>query len=1025
MEPKLRFESSNSRLMLMVALIALTLPFVIWSSVSGQGRRRPIRPVQLGEAADGLKFRLSEGTEGADRREALPSPQTSPLSDDAVNELLRRLPQIKTDPDDEKAFAMRDRSLPPPKTGQTINTQFPPADSGEKPEPTATGALEVVRFAPEGELGLAPHLTVTFSQPMVAVNSIADLAASQIPVKLTPQPKGKWRWLGTKTLIFEPEGRFPMATNYAVEVPAGTKSATGNTLAAAKRWTFATPPVKVKSSYPNNGPHNRNPVMFIEFDQRIDPAKMLKVIRLTAGATSWKLRMASAEEIEGDDNARRWVKAAEPNRWLAFKAEPLLNSSAEQPLTAGTLFTVTIPAGAPSAEGTRVTVEAQKFTFRTYDALQLAEARCGYGDGCRPFTPFQFQFNNPLDAKAFQQSQVKVAPAIEGMKVAVYGNTLQISGATKGRTAYTVTIDAALRDTFGQTLGRAATRSFNVGDAYPMLSASGNGFVVLDPNGPPRFSIYTINQPSVKVRLFAVTVEQWRAYQQFIQTRGQRQQSQTPPGELVKSQTVTINAPADEMAETAIDLSPALKNNLGHVILTIEPTVKRREWEQEIILWVQATQIGLDAFADQTDLVGWATSLKDGKPIAGAQLELLGSVGAESGSQTKATTAADGLAKLALPASGSQKMLVARQGSDVAFLPESPYWWEGAQSSWNRRAVQDSLRWHVFDDRAMYRPGEEVHIKGWIRRIGAGKLGDVGFASEVRNVSYVLRDSRNNEVLKGSARVNALGGFDTAFKLPATMNLGYANLMITADGIQQNIPGFATNHNLQVQEFRRPEYEVKVSASNGPHLVRGSATVTAAANYYAGGALSNAETQWSVTATPTNYTPPNRGDFNFGTWTPWWWDRPNFGGGNSQNFSGRTDAAGKHNLRIDFDSVSPIRATTITAQATVQDVNRQAISGSTTLLVHPSELYVGIRSPRMFVQKGEPLVVETIASDIDGKLIARREIRMRAVLIDWAFENGEWKERETAPQECVIRSGNEAATCRFETKEGGRYRVTA
>ncbi len=201
---------------------------------------------------------------------------------------------------------------------------------------------------------------------------------------------------------------------------------------------------------------------------------------------------------------------------------------------------------------------------------------------------------------------VKATPAIEGMKVAVYGNSIQISGATKGRTAYSVTIDAALRDAFGQTLGRTITRSFNVGDAYPMLSASGNGFVVLDPNGPPRFSIYTINQPSVKVRLFAVTVEQWRAYQQFIQTRGQRPQSQTPPGELVKSQTVTINGAADEMTETAIDLSPALKNNLGHVILTIEPTVKRRDWEQEIVLWVQATQIGLDAFADQTELVGWA-----------------------------------------------------------------------------------------------------------------------------------------------------------------------------------------------------------------------------------------------------------------------------------------------------------------------------------------------------------------------------------------------------------------------------------
>jgi hypothetical protein len=331
------------------------------------------------------------------------------LTDDAVNaNLLRRLPAIKTDIDDEKGFAMRDRSLPPPKTGQTINSQFPPADSGEKPEPTATGALEVVRFAPEGELGLAPHLTVTFSQPMVAVTSIADLAASQIPVKLTPQPRGKWRWLGTKTLIFEPEDRFPMATNYAVEVPAGTKSATGNALAAAKRWTFATPPVKIKSSYPTDGPHQRNPVMFIEFDQRIDPAKMLKAIRLTAGASSWKLRMASAEEIESDDAARRWVKSAEPNRWLAFRAEPMIGTSAEQPLTAGTSFTVTIPAGAPSAEGSRVTTEAQKFSFRTYDALQLTTATCGWGGECRPYTPFDLQFNNSLDAKAFQQTMVKV-----------------------------------------------------------------------------------------------------------------------------------------------------------------------------------------------------------------------------------------------------------------------------------------------------------------------------------------------------------------------------------------------------------------------------------------------------------------------------------------------------------------------------------------------------------------------------------------------------------------------------------------
>ncbi|HMV85460.1 MAG TPA: alpha-2-macroglobulin family protein [Blastocatellia bacterium] len=1014
-------ENSNSRLLLLIALVAMLLPVAVWSSVSGQRRRPVAAQVRATNQGEGMQFRLSEGTEANDRQQSLAAPPAAPLSDEATNNLLKRLPPIKTDADDQKDFALRDRSLPPPKTGQTISGTFPPPDNATPPETTASGPLEILRFAPEGEIAIAPHLTVTFSQPMVAVTSQTD-AAQNVPVKLTPQPPGKWRWLGTKTLIFEPEGRFPMATNYTAEIPAGTKSATGNALGAAKRWTFATPPVQMKSSYPNDGPHGRNPVFFIEFDQRIDQAAMLKSIRLTGNGNTWKLRLATSQEIETDDNAHRRAKSAEKGRWLAFVAEPPIGAPPDQPLPAGTTFTVQILAGAPSAEGPRTTAAAQKFTFRTYDALKLTAARCGYGDGCRPFTPFNLEFNNPLDAKAFQPSQVKVTPAIEGMKVSVYYSGINITGATKGRTTYTVTVDGSLRDTFGQTLGSNEQRTFNVGSAYPFLSASGNGFVVLDPNGPPRFSIFSVNQPSVKVRLYAVGPEHWTNYFRYL--NHDRRQPIAPPGRLVKSDTVNINGQPDEITETAIDVSPALKNGFGHAVLIVEPTVKRNEYEQGITLWLQATQIGLDAFADYSDLVGWATSLKDGKPASGVEMSL--AVAAASGQEASATTGNDGVARFALPANPGQKLLIARKGEDVAILPESPYWWEGNQSQWQKRSVNDWLTWHVLDDRAMYRPGEEVHVKGWLRRIGGGKSGDVGLATElVKSVSYVLYDSRGNEVTKGSLRVNALGGFDTKFKLPPTMNLGHANMTFFADGVPNNFAGFQVNHAFQVQEFRRPEYEVKVAAANGPHFIRGFATVTAAASYYAGGALPNADAQWQVTATPTNYTPPNRGDFIFGTWTPWWWGDQASGQGVTQNFAGHTDAAGKHTVRIDFDSVSPIRATNINAQATVQDVNRQAISGSTSFIVHPSELYVGIRSPRTFVQKGEPLVVEAIATDIDGKLIAGREIRMRAVLIDWNFENGEWKERETNPQECVVKSGNAAVQCSFRTNDGGRYRVTA
>ena len=58
-------------------------------------------------------------------------------------------------------------------------------------------------------------------------------------------------------------------------------------------------------------------------------------------------------------------------------------------------------------------------------------------------------------------------------------------------------------------------------------------------------------------------------------------------------------------------------------------------------------------------------------------------------------------------------MLIARNGKDVAFLPEDLGWWDdGNYSGWRKQAAGDMLRWHVFDDRGMYRPGEEIHIKG-------------------------------------------------------------------------------------------------------------------------------------------------------------------------------------------------------------------------------------------------------------------------------------------------------------------------
>ncbi len=980
-------------------------------------------PMPPGETpTGGLQMRLSEGADQPAALAPVAVATAQPLSPAEAQAVLDRLPPLPTTQADVQDFALPATSLPPPRPGQTIQESFPPAAT-PPPQAEVTGvAVEVLRYAPEGEVPLAPNLNVTFNQPMVALTGLADLAAQDVPVKLSPQPAGKWRWVGTKTLAFEPQaaqgagtGRFPMATRYTAEIPAGTRSASGSKLAKAVTWTFTTPPPQLSASYPPEGPQPLEPLMFVAFDQRIDPAAVLKTITVTVGANpQWSpsLRLATAEEVQADKAVSRLADDAGEGRWLAFRAvDPLPSDAAVE---------VRIGPGTPSAEGPLVTTAAQRFSFRTYGPLKVSRYQCGWGGECAPMTPWNIEFSNPLDESAFDPASVHVDPELPGAQMETYGNTLTIQGRSSGRTTYTVRLPAGLRDVFGQTLGSDLLLTFTVGSAQPNLWASGDNLVVLDPSAAPAYSVFSINYDRLKVQAYAVRPEDWSAFKRYLQEYYRTDQPPAPPGNLVLSQTVPVKARPDEMVETAIDLSPALKGGVGHVVLVVEPAtsglqalLSRRERPPVIQKWVQATRIGLDAMVDGEQMVAWANSLADGAPLEGVALSL------SSGDRT-ATTDAAGTATVLLPYGPAAELLVASRGNDTAFLPAYPYFW--GDGGWQRRPPTDTLRWYVFDDRGLYRPGEEVHVKGWIRRVGGGPSGDVGpLAGAAESVNYRLRDAQGNQILEGTAKLTTLGGFDMAFTLPEGMNLGYAYLELTALGGSGAVEGRQDSHPFQVQEFRRPEFEVKATASEGPHFVGGGADLQVAATYYAGGGLPNAETTWQVTSQPGHYSPPGWDDFTFGRWIPWWgaWGRSSDASQTSEVYQGQTDAAGIHRLHLDFQAVNPPEPSAVTAEATVMDVNRQAWTATVNLLVHPADLYVGLRSERLFVQREEPLKIDAIVTDLDGKPAAGKEIKMSAARLAWHYKNGTWQEEEVATQPCTVQSGTEPVRCTFETPEGG------
>jgi len=976
----------------------------------------------------GLKFRLSEAPGQPEAKAANKVANASQLSDAEVRAILNRLPPIKAEPSDAAAFALREKSLPPPRTGATVRQPFPAPSEMVPPDQAAAGPLEILRYSPEGEVPLAPNLSVSFSQPMVAVISQEE-AVENVPVKLSPQPPGKWHWIGTRTLLFEPEVRFPMATQYTITVPAGVKSVNGGSLAQTKSWTFTTPPPTVTNFYPARATVQRRDVlMFAEFDQRIDPQAVLRNIKVVAGSTQVPIRLATKEEIDADENFKELVNHAQKDRWLVFRATDS-SGKTDNALPPGSNIDVEILAGTSSAEGPLTTKQNQNFPFMTFGPMRLMKAQCSYVNTreCTPYDQWSLEFSNKVKPDTFIESQVRIDPPIAGMKASVSWNGLTIEGSKKPNTIYRVTIDKSLRDQFDQTLGNDETVEFKVGPAQPWFNLGGTGFVVLDPVGPRQLSLYSLNYQSMKVSLYAVEPADWMKFQAYRQLHYRNPNDPiarraTLPGRLVLAKQIDLKQVPNEMIETAIDLSPALKDGFGQVIVAVESITPASDiYHSPLLAWVQSTQIGLDAFADNDELVGWANSLSDGAPLSGVQMQIVPS-------NVSGVTGPDGLAHLLLkPISEPAGVLVARRGNDVAILPENAENWWATNGSWQQKPQPDELRWYVFDDRKLYRPGEEVHLKGWIRRVGAGKGGDIGpLNGAIKLVSYSVKDEEENEVLKGQLTPNLFGGFDTTFKLPANMNLGNAKVKFETKSRMKGFDNENYTHEFQVQEFRRPEFEVTAKIeSDGPLFVGDRAEVSVAANYFAGGGLANADVKWQVRSTPANFTPPNRSDYTFGKWIPWWTDESDREDSNEEELSGRTDAGGKHRLRIDFDSVKPARPSTVTAEAGVQDVNRQTWSSTATMLVHPANLYVGLKSDKTFVQQGEPLVVQSIITDLDGKAIADREVKMRAVLLDWKQVKGEWKEVETNPQDCSIKSAEDAVKCTFTSKEGGTYRVTA
>ncbi len=237
-----------------------------------------------------------------------------------------------------------------------------------------------------------------------------------------------------------------------------------------------------------------------------------------------------------------------------------------------------------------------------------------------------------------------------------------------------------------------------------------------------------------------------------------------------------------------------------------------------------------------------------------------------------------------------------------------------------------------FTDRAIYRPGQQVHFKG----IAITKDYHTHLSRLIRTKDsswLYLYGANNKRIDSMRVGINEYGSFNGGFRLPMNGLTGNFHLELP----QYNY----SRIDFQVEEYKRPQFSVHFEKNDRPYRLNDSIRITGLAQAFAGNPLDGAKVSYTVTRTPVyRYT---------------WYERmPDNYQQRKEIGHGEITADDKGQFTITFKAEATEQTelpdNTIyqfTVQADVTDINGETHSANTSLRAGRQSTWIQIKNPAL------------------------------------------------------------------------------
>ena len=375
--------------------------------------------------------------------------------------------------------------------------------------------------------------------------------------------------------------------------------------------------------------------------------------------------------------------------------------------------------------------------------------------------------------------------------------------------------------------------------------------------------------------------------------------------------------------------------------------------------------------SDTRGSVYWLSSIHSLAPVVGANISVYQAVDRNKESvppvlARSGTTNTNGFAEFPLIAD-----IV---GAAITFGDDSAVvsgWADTLSQGWQSAFEDEKV--YLYSDRPIYRPGQQVFLKGLYRINfdGAFKI------FRDNDIEITVSDSKGNTVLTQRVPVTAYGTFSTSVTLPASAPLGI--YIVSARNNQTYF---------DVQEYVGSAFEAEGKTNKDEYVAGDTATVSVSGKYYFGVPLDGGTLDYTVTSQNFYFDRYKDEYFNFGSD---WYDCYDCGYGDTYLKSGKAtlDAKGTTHveLPLDFNALyngeEGNQSKIFVFHGTVKDKQGKSVSFQKSFIVHRGDYYAGVKADPSFVGATEAFKLRVKTVDLQGKSTSKSGITITVNKVGW------------------------------------------